>query len=157
MIVHPKTGEVIEDLASLDDGQLAELVVILERAYTDAREQYFGARQVMIGRMLDRGATLQLTDDWKLRLRKSTRVKDNKEARELLRQLVDEVPAEFKKRFGVEVTASVSVLKEIGKLGGQWAEKIEVLLDQSEYLVIEPRETDDEAAVSLNGGALIGG
>jgi hypothetical protein len=148
MIVHPRTGEVIEDLSELTDGQLAELVAIFEEENREARERFYEVRKSLIGRMLDQKATLVLADGLKVRLRRSTRVKENKEAKELLRQLSLEVPAQFRKGFGTEVTATVSVLKEIRKMGGEWSEKVKSLLDESEYLLIEPIEesSSNEAA-----------
>ena len=66
----------------------------------------------------------------------------------MIAKLFEEVPGEFKKGFKTEITTSVSTLKEIAKLGGQWADKVSVLMDESPYLVIEPRAEEAEVPVS---------
>lgn len=148
MLVNPITGEVVQNLASLDDMELAELVGALEQTYKELRSQFYAVRNLMIARMQEQEATLHLTDAYKLRLRKSTRIKENKEARELIARLFEEVPSEFKDGFKTEITTSVSTLKEVAKLGSRWSDKVSTIIDEAPYLVIEPREEEAEVSVS---------
>lgn|SRR5690606_7233828 len=148
MIVNPVTGEVIEELHDLDDGQLAELVQLLEEEYREARDRYYFVRNGMIRRMKDREAKLVVAAGAKFRLRTSTRIKENKAAREMLARLAEEAPLPFRQRFRTEVTTSVSVLKELAKLGRDWSDKVAFLVEETDSLVIEPMAIDGEEAIA---------
>lgn len=149
MFVDKITGEVFEQLTEISDETLGDMLAALEEEYKEVRERYFQMRNAMIGRMEDRDAKMQLTPAHRLRLRKTTQVKGDKASRQLLAQLMGEVPSDMRKAFSVEVSASVSGLKEIAKLGGEFRLKVEALLEERPTLVIEPRKTDADEKMPI--------
>lgn len=147
MFVDPRTGQVFEQLTEISDEQLGDVLAALENEYKELRERYYSVRNTMIGRMEERGAKMQLTSAHKLRLRKTTQVKGDKASRQLLAQLMSEVPVDMRKTFTIDVSASVSGLREIAKLGGEFRLKVDVLLEERPTLVIEPRTTMEESPI----------
>lgn len=139
MFVDPKTGQVFEELTELSDEQLGDMCAEMEEEFKALRERYYSIRNAMISRMNERDAKMHLASNHKIRLRKNTQVKGDKASRKLLAELMKEVPSDLRKAFSMEVTASVSGLKEIAKLGGQYRLKVDALLEERSTLVIEPR------------------
>lgn len=139
MAINLTTGEVLDFTKSTDEEILDELKQ-LEQIYQIAKEARDMAKNVLLNRMEQDGATLRMTDVAKVRMQTRNAVRDYR----LVEQLHDLCPAKLRaKCFRAELKPRKAGLNELAKLGSEWQERVDAIYEQVPYLKIEWREPEE--------------
>lgn len=151
MIINLKTGEKLE-FSQMTDEQIVEQLADLEEMYEIARTARDIARSTLISRMEAEGAKLRLTPMAKVRLRKSSRIRDRK----LVENLYKICPDELKdKCFKHDLRPLKSGLNELAKLGDDWRHKVDAIYVETNSLNVEwieqeePEGQEEKVAVNI--------